>query len=71
MFGLIVPKLNDVQFGIQVLGFKMPWAWNKYIENRAKNDAKYWEYAHKENREYFKKFLRRAKLHRKHISLLK
>ncbi len=66
-----VPKLSDIQFGIQVLGFSMPWAWNKYLEDKEVNDQKYAEYCNQEIEAYFKNFLERAKLLGKYLSLLK
>lgn len=59
---LSVPVLSNVQFGIQVLGFEMPWAWNKYLENRAKNDKKYKKYVRKMAKSFFNNFLVRSGL---------
>lgn len=61
-FQIAVPKLNDCDFGIQVLGISMPWAWNKYCENRKENNEKYSKYCQRENLAYFKDFLKRMDL---------
>jgi hypothetical protein len=60
-FHLTVPVLTDCEFGIQKLGFEMPWAWNKYLEDRKGNDKKYIKYVEAEIKAYFEDFIKRIR----------